>query len=106
MNNLNPDTMILDEEEQWYENHAGDFVKAPDELRTQLINAARNTQNKTKRMNIRMSKADMDSLKAIASREGLPYQSLVTSVLHKYISGLLVDINEVKKVLQRPTPNN
>jgi len=50
-------------------------------------------------MNIRMSKADMENLKTIALREGRPYQSLVTSVLHKYTSGILVDINEAKKNL-------
>jgi hypothetical protein len=51
-------------------------------------------------MNIRMSKSDMENLKSIASKEGLPYQSLVTSILHKYTSGLLVDINEAKKILR------
>ncbi len=60
-----------------------EFVKAQDGMREQLIEAALNTQNKTERMNIRMSKKDMENLKMIALREGLPYQSLVTSVLHK-----------------------
>ena len=83
----------------WYEEHADTFVSAPDGMRDQLIQAAKTTQNKTERMNIRMSRKDMDNLKKIATREGLPYQSLVTSVLHKYTTGLLVDINEAKKVL-------
>lgn len=100
MKERNPEAMVLDTEEQWYEDHADEFVRAPDGLRTQLIEAAVNTHTKTERMNIRMSKADMESLKALASREGLPYQSLVTSILHKYTSGLLVDINEAKKVLR------
>jgi len=99
MNNNNPEAMVLDTEEQWYEDHAEEFVSAPDGIREKLIQAARNTQNKTERMNIRMSKKDMDNLKKIALREGLPYQSLVTSVLHKYTTGLLVDIDEAKKVL-------
>ena len=89
--------MVLDAEERWFEDHADEFVSAPGEMRAQLIEAAVNTQNKTERMNIRMSKSDMENLKAIASREGLPYQSLVTSILHKYTSGLLVDINEKKR---------
>ena len=99
MNKLKPETMILDTEEQWYEDHADEFVTAPKKMREQLIQAAVNTQNKTERMNIRMSKADMENLKTIASQEGLPYQSLVTSILHKYTTGILVDINEAKKIL-------
>ena len=100
MKNKNPDNMILDAEEQWFEEHADEFVDTSDQVRAQLINAAVNTQNKTERMNIRMSKTDMDNLKAIASREGLPYQSLVSSILHKYTAGLLVDLNEAKKILR------
>jgi len=100
MKNRKPEAMILDKEEQWYEDHADEFVSAPDGMRAQLIDAAINTQNKTERMNIRMTKSDMESLKEVASREGLPYQSLVTSILHKYTSGLLVDINEAKKIFR------
>ncbi len=99
MKRINPENMVLDAEEQWYEDHADKFIKAPDGMREQLIEAAVNTQNKTERMNIRMSKKDMDNLKTIALREGLPYQSLVTSVLHKYTTGLLVDINEARKII-------
>ena len=51
--------------------------------------AARNTFRKDQRMNIRISKADMTGLKARAAEEGIPYQTLVASVLHKYVSGTL-----------------
>jgi len=97
---INPKAMVLDAEEQLYDDHAEEFISAPAEMRAQLIQAAVNTQNKTERMNIRMSKKDMENLKTIASREGLPYQSLVTSILHKYTTGLLVDINEARKILK------
>ncbi len=93
------DMQILDAEEQWYEDKADEFVSAPENTRIKLIQAARVAVNKTERMNIRMSKVDMESLKLAASREGLPYQSLVASILHKYTTGLLVDINEARKVL-------
>lgn len=100
MKKINPDLMILDEEELRYEREQDQYVPAPEGMRSQLIEAAKNTKNKTERMNIRMSKADMENLKAIALREGLPYQSLVTSILHKYTAGLLVDIQEARKVLR------
>ena len=50
---------------------------------------ARNTLRKDQRMNIRISKMDLNRLKAKAAEEGMPYQTLVASVLHKYVSGTL-----------------
>jgi predicted DNA binding CopG/RHH family protein len=98
--NTTVDTAQLDPEEQWFEDHAEEFISAPDEVRETLIAAAKTTVNKTERMNIRMSKTDMENLKAIAIREGLPYQTLVSSIIHKYTRGLLVDIGEARKLLQ------
>ena len=103
--NYQPETAPLDEEEQWYEDHAEEFIPGNPADRTALITAAQVTLveigNKTERMNIRMTKRDIETLKASAQREGLPYQSLVTSVLHKYMAGRLVDIEEARKVLQK-----
>ncbi len=53
--------------------------------------AARNTMIKDQRMNIRIAKRDMDSLKTIAAEDGIPYQTLVSSVLHKFVTGRLVE---------------
>ena len=53
--------------------------------------AARNTLKKDKRINIRMSSKDLNGIKAKAIEEGLPYQSFITSILHKYISGKIID---------------
>jgi predicted DNA binding CopG/RHH family protein len=50
---------------------------------------ARNTFRKDQRMNIRISKADMDRIKTRAAEEGLPYQTLVASIIHKFASGNL-----------------
>lgn len=47
------------------------------------------TLAKSERMNIRISSADLKALKARAIEEGLPYQTLVTSVLHKFVTGQL-----------------
>lgn len=91
----------LDREEQWYEEHSEEFIPAEKGLRDSLVKAAKVTASKTERMNIRMSKADMESLRLAASREGIPYQSLVTSILHKYTNGLLVDINDARRLLNR-----
>lgn len=51
---------------------------------------ARNTLRKSKRVNIRLSEADLDEIKSRAAREGIPYQTLITSLIHKYVSGRAV----------------
>ena len=51
--------------------------------------AARNTFNKTRRVNLRMSERDFNLAHARAREEGIPYQTLLSSVIHKYLSGRL-----------------
>jgi predicted DNA binding CopG/RHH family protein len=48
---------------------------------------ARATIRKDKRVNIRISQKDLETLQVKALQEGLPYQTLISSVLHKYLSG-------------------
>jgi predicted DNA binding CopG/RHH family protein len=50
---------------------------------------AQATLKKDKRMNIRISERDLKNLKIRALEEGIPYQTLVSMVLHKYLSGKL-----------------
>ena len=54
-----------------------------------LRNAAKNTLKKDARINIRLSSKDLGDIQVIAAREGIPYQTLLSSVIHKYVSGLL-----------------
>ncbi len=49
-----------------------------------MIKAARDLTRKNKNINIRISETDLESIKRIAETEGLPYQTLIGSVLHKY----------------------
>ncbi len=51
---------------------------------------ARHTLRKDKRINIRISQRDLEGLQVKAVREGIPYQTLIVSVLHKYVAGELV----------------
>lgn len=55
--------------------------------RRALMSAAKQTLQKDKRINIRISNRDLISLKRKANRVGMPYQTLISSVLHQYISG-------------------
>jgi len=52
---------------------------------------AKTTVRKDKRINIRMSEKDLVNFQKKALEQGLPYQTLISSVLHKYVSGHLVD---------------
>ncbi len=49
------------------------------------------TFKKDARINIRLSSRDLRSLQAKALKEGIPYQTLVSSILHKFVDGQLVD---------------
>ena len=53
--------------------------------------AAETTLLKNKRVNIRISSRDLAGLQARAAEEGVPYQTLMASVLHKFVSGRLVE---------------
>ncbi len=93
---LNPEDQELLEEFE-----AGEFKSdLKDERRTQLAKLAEETIRKDKRINIRISSRDLEALQRRAIEEGLPYQSLVSSVLHKYVSGGLKDIS-ANKAFQR-----
>lgn len=52
---------------------------------------ARATFRKDKRVNIRISEKDLIKIQQKALEEGLPYQTLISSVLHKFVGGRLVE---------------
>ena len=52
---------------------------------------ARSASKKDKRINIRLAGNDLEHLQKIAVQEGLPYQTLVASLIHKYVTGRLVE---------------
>jgi predicted DNA binding CopG/RHH family protein len=54
-------------------------------------NIAAATLRKDKRVNIRITERDLIRLQKKAIKEGLPYQTLISSVLHKYINGYLTE---------------
>ena len=53
--------------------------------------AARATAIKDKRVNIRLSSGDLNDIQVKAMEEGIPYQTLIASVLHKYVTGRIVE---------------
>jgi predicted DNA binding CopG/RHH family protein len=64
----------------------------PSKVQTNLQEIARNTMRKNKKSNIRIPENDLSSLQRRAAREGIPYQTLIGSVLHKFASGYLKEV--------------
>jgi len=64
------------------------------------VEAILDRARKTKNINIRISEADLARLKERAEEEGVPYQTLVSSVLHRYVSDRLVDEKDILKSLE------
>jgi predicted DNA binding CopG/RHH family protein len=77
---------ILDsfEKEEWIS------ILTP-ERNTLLEEAARNTFRKNKRVNIRMSGRDFERIQIKALEENIPYQTLIGSLIHKYLDGRFVE---------------
>lgn len=70
--------------------------------------AARATAIKDRRVNIRLSSGDLSDIQVRALEEGVPYQTLIASVLHKYVTGRLAEPETVEGprgtgAKQRPT---
>lgn len=83
---------------------SGEFESVLSENRkSYLTEAAAETFKKDKRINIRISSRDLSALQRRALEEGMPYQTLVASILHKYASGSLPDVT-TSKLVQRARP--
>jgi len=71
----------------------GELKRVPGEarLKARLQRMAAGHLRKAARINVRLSSDDLEGLRRRAAEEGLPYQTLITSLLHKYVSGRLVE---------------
>jgi len=68
-------------------------VKNIDQERKKAIAAARNTLKKEKRINLRLTQKDYHQIQIKAIEEGIPYQTLISSLVHKYLNGSLTPIS-------------
>jgi predicted DNA binding CopG/RHH family protein len=87
-NNIdNSDTEILESVEN------GEWTSIPnaDDMKKHLMQVAAETAIADYRINISVLQRDVEVLKTKALEEGIPYQMLVTSILHKYVTGKLIE---------------
>ncbi len=88
----NKKKMIFDEyEKEILEAYENGSLK-PSKSQTDYQTIARNTLKKNRKINIRLSENVLSALQRRAAREGIPYQTLIGSVLHKYTSGFLKEV--------------
>ena len=64
-------------------------ARAPKRVLSRYSCSAKATFKKDRRLNIRISTKDLEAIQKRALEEGLPYQTLIASLLHKYASGRL-----------------
>lgn len=82
-------------------NESG-WVNSGDEAKKKVLE--RNTkmlierENKSASINTRIAPSDLESFKKIADGKAIPYQTLLGHIIHEYIKGKLVDVEEVKKL--------
>jgi predicted DNA binding CopG/RHH family protein len=80
------------EEKELLKSYDSDEWQSVDDVASQVhtySEYASATFKKDKRVNIRISRKDLEALQKKALEEGLPYQTLIASVLHKYVNGRL-----------------
>ncbi|MGB9443137.1 MAG: CopG family antitoxin [Desulfobacterales bacterium] len=92
--------MILDKDEQEIlESFERGEWKSVQNVKSEIMKHqqyARKTLKKDKRVNIRISSKVLEEIQALAVENGIPYQTLMSSILHRYVSGYLIE---------KPKPN-
>jgi predicted DNA binding CopG/RHH family protein len=90
---MNKNKLKFDEEElkilRDFEQGEFESIKNFQNEKKQLEEAAGNTLIRDKRINIRISSRDLTRIQKKAAKEGIPYQTLISSTLHKFITGKL-----------------
>ena len=86
---------ILNKEEnnilKSYENEEWKSISELEVRKQYYRNIAHRTHLKNRRINIRLSEKILNELKAKSLEEGIPYQTRITSILHKFTSGKLIE---------------
>jgi len=93
----------LDDFEQDIENNSKEYIPVSNSKKKKIEEIIKEVK-KSKNINIRINNYDLELVKKRAEEEGIPYQTLVSSIIHKYISNQLIeerDIFNALKILQK-----
>lgn len=89
----------LDSIERQIERAAGSYRPLPKKKRKK-VDAIIDRIRKSRSVNIRIAEPILEEIKKRSQREGLPYQTLISSILHKYVTDKLVDEESIRKSLR------
>ncbi len=89
----------LDADEQRIEDHFDQFISVSKDERARIESIIEKTR-KNMSISLRITHYDLDKIKRKAEKNGLPYQTLITNVLHKYVNEEFYDKQEVLKTFK------
>ena len=89
----------LDSFERQIERAASLYRPLPKKKRKK-VDAIIDRIRKSRSVNIRIAESILEEIKRRSQREGLPYQTLISSILHKYVTDKLVDEESIRKSLR------
>jgi len=89
----------LDEYEEKIENEILNFVSLSAGERSKIENVI-DKENEKKSISLRLRKYDLEKLKERAQKEGIPYQTLLSSLVHKFVTDQLIDKRYILKGIQ------
>lgn len=87
----------LDSNEKIIEEEAGSYKIISDQKKKKIESIIEKSSKK-KTITLRLNANDLERIRVIATDEGMPYQTLISSILHKYINNRFVDKNDILKV--------
>ena len=89
----------LTKEEEEIENDLDNYISIKEEKRKKIEKIIE-ASKKNRAISLRISNFDLEKIKEKAEHEGIPYQTLITNVLHKYITNQLYEKDEILKSIQ------
>ena len=89
----------LDKHEREIERHADSYQSISKRERAK-IEGMLDKIRKTRNVNIRISESVLEQLKRRSQEEGIPYQTLISSILHKFVTDRLVDEKSIRRSMQ------
>ncbi len=89
----------LDRNEKEIEDNISSYQRV-DTAKRDLIEKIIDNANEKKSISLRLKNNDLEQLKRRADSEGLPYQTLLSSIVHKFVSDQLVDNRSILKSIE------
>jgi predicted DNA binding CopG/RHH family protein len=88
----------LDQYEKNIDKKSSQYLPITEKKKKVIETIIENSRSKSKNINIRISDSDLNKIKERSLKEGLPYQTLITSIIHKYVTDQFIEESQIQKV--------